>query len=417
MMNRLKFIALIQWSSRRMPSLPLTMACVTLTAWVWAGIAMGGDLITTGPLTLSPAGSINSAPKIVSSSWGDLYAVWESGDRDNSQILFSSGTMRGWTAPTVISRPGASNNRYPALILDASGALHAAWCEDDGTTSGIVLRTLSAGAWGEARLIRERRLFHCEYPDLAAGVDNGEGLAVVWQERYGSLSTVMGAAQLPGLPDFRVTALPGEAANGDFQLYPRLLPTPREGTAYWFTIEENQMRLQAAELDLTRGEWYDVAPVLAACAPLERLPLLFPPPTGALGALWIEELMLHDQIRLEVRETCEGLAIHGEMGESLREISPAIAVSQRDRVTLAWRATDAEGSVIKLAQVNTDSMLINGVVLSSSSPAQCVGSSQPSLAVDGFGIIHVVWISDPAAGGDGALRYAYGFWDDDFLLN
>lgn len=390
---------------------PVWLVCALLSLAALTSVSPATEFITSGPLTLSAPGSSSTSPAIVSSKWGDLYAVWESTQGGVTRIMFASGTLRGWSSPVAISRPGAPSSLHPVLAIDSTGALHTAWCEDNSTTSGILMRTLTSGAWGAPQLIRERRLFHCEYPSIALGVDNGDGLAIVWQERYGSLSGVMGAALLPGMTEFRISPLPAGAESGDFQIYPILLPTPREATTYWYSIEENQMRLHAAELDLTRGEWYDVDATLAPCAPLERLPLLFPPPTMALGALWVEESSpaQSSQIRLEVRDTCEGIAIAASSGELMQDVFPAIANIAPNDVMLAWRVMTPSGPAIKIATLDTDTLAVDASTFPPSAPDLSTGSSQPAIAVDGFGIMHLLWISDPSAGGDGGLRYSYGF--------
>jgi len=383
----------------------LAVAALLLFAALRPASAQPSDVpptVLVAPLTVGRAGVIYGNPIVAVSPGGEVTIVAESGSAGGRRLAVADLTPTGWgpMMPLDFSGPGDCCN--PSITYDSSGVLHVVWSEKQSGAYAIrYARRSPAGQWRDEGTLSVTPDRNCEFPQIA-----GDRSGRIWATWQAGVSTRYGIylAWRDGDASFTVRDITGP--RGDHHnLYPQLLPDSPY-LLVWYEEAGTDFRLQSA-VRTTRGTGFEiVAPLDFERLDANEFPWLFQAPSsGMLGAVWTDLIASRERVFIGYQGASsrgEGLVADTTAGGDA--VPPCSAVTIRENsVVIAWTSRLPLGSVVCVGRVDGVSRVGTSLVL----PAPPDGSySRPRLAVGGGRVVHCVWFSDAARGGNGGAYYA-----------
>jgi hypothetical protein len=348
------------------------------------------------------AGS-SSYPAIAVDPLDNLHVVWEEDISGNSEVYYKKSTDGGatWTGAKRLTWT-AGDSLQPAIAVDSGGALHVVWMDYTPGNPKIYYRKSSTGgdSWSSSRTLT---LTGGAAGSPAIAVDSFDNLHMSWNaatlegtDIFYKKSTDGGASWTPSQ---RLTWTPGisrdpalavgssanihvvweDNAPGNSDIYYR---KSGDGGASWSTVRR---------LTWTAGS--SISAVLAVA------------PSGALHVFWGDDTPGNDEIYAK-RSTDGGdnwtanQRLTWISGDSIR---PAAAVDSSGNLHLFW-ADAIFGSYDIYYKKST-----NGGATWSTIQRLTLNlgySSYPAVAVDSFGLLHLVW--HDTTPGNGEIFYKKG---------
>ncbi len=304
------------------------------------------------PRNISNNSSSSFEPDVAVGPDGTAHVVWQECCPNSYEIFYATRSPGGaWSTPVNISQSGTSDNS-PAIAVDPSGGVHVVWEQCCDYLYGLFYVTKPAGGQWSSR-VKLPSYYRAYDPDIA--VDGSGALHVVWRDDgYCNYATVY------------ASKAPGGAWSG---LTPLSSCT---NTANPTIAAEKGGTVHVAWQDSSPGNW--------------EIYHTTKPSGGSFGA---------------------PANVSNNNGTSL---SPSIAVGGGD-MHLVWTDYTSSGNGEILYSMHSGS----GGFTSPRNISATTGSSQsPSLAVDGEGAPHVLWMDCCHTGGDWDVLYTVrstlGIW-------
>jgi hypothetical protein len=197
-------------------------------------------------INISNAGQDGFEPKVVIAPNGTVIAIWTRSDGTNFRIQSSSRTPNGaWDVPQTVSDPGVSASG-PAIAVDPSGNVVAAWTQSDGTNLRITTAYRPAGGSFGASTVVSVAGFDASAPDVS--MDNSGNALVGWQRTDGTKLRVQTAIRSPGAGGaFGAITTLSDAGQDAFGLQVAAGPSvDANGTAIWTRSDGTNLRVQSA---------------------------------------------------------------------------------------------------------------------------------------------------------------------------
>jgi len=136
----------------------------------------------SGASLLESAAAATSNPKLAFDGWGNGLVVWAQGN-DLLAHRYDAATNTWGTQLVLASGPAAVNAL--SLSVDASGNAIVAWIQPDGTTNSTYVSryTLSSNTWSTAALLETSALAVDTDPDSVVTAMRGNQAVVIWGQR------------------------------------------------------------------------------------------------------------------------------------------------------------------------------------------------------------------------------------------
>jgi hypothetical protein len=142
------------------------------------------------------ADGIHSVRPVLSCDYnGQVFVTWFNIFNLDLDIYYTRSWNRGqdWLKADVISSDGSNESREPALAVDDSGNIDAAWTNYnlDTKVRDIVFRRAQYGLppWSEEITVSAGNALYPDYADIA--VDREGNIYIVWQQRFGDFDQIM----------------------------------------------------------------------------------------------------------------------------------------------------------------------------------------------------------------------------------
>jgi hypothetical protein len=198
-------------------------------------------------IDISAAGQDGFEPQVaVDPTNGDVVAVWTRSDGSNLRIETAQRTPNGaWSSPTQISDPGQSASS-PAISVDTSGNMLAAWTRFDGTNGRIQTAYRPSGGSFGAPVTVSATGGDANEPQVS--MDNTGKAIAVWIRFDGTKTRVQGAVRSAGVGGTfgGITTLspPGQDADR-----PQVAAGPNadaNGVVVWTRSDGTNLRVQSS---------------------------------------------------------------------------------------------------------------------------------------------------------------------------
>ncbi|MBX3729897.1 MAG: hypothetical protein KF858_11980 [Candidatus Sumerlaeia bacterium] len=319
---------------------------------------------------------------VVDAAGTEALVAWTSTIEGRSRVVAVRRVLNDWTFPYPVDDSLAGDCTDPVVRFTDSGRAGIAWIRSEGDEYALEY----APPGGFPREVA-RASVRMESPALA--FDAAGRAVLAWTEGSGGRFVVVVARETEEGRWERET-LSGSADAYD--IFPATFNAP-EHVVYWYGLGEMDFELRGAR----RGPdgWETFRPTSADFVPANRFPLLYDSRTAAgPGAVWVEplrggEIALAWDARFP--ETQPVLALPG--AEGVRQVEPD-ASSTTAAPAFVWREETAAGSQI-LVLTGEQTIRVTGFA----------HPSQPRLAADRDGGLHLVLVSDRAEGGTGRIYW------------
>jgi len=380
-------------------------AALALCLWLFAdhfALAQpsAAPVLLVSPVAIGNNGMPHRNPTIAVAPGGRATIVAESGPANARRLVLTDLSPTGWDPPSTLDFSGPGECCNPSITYDSSGTLHLVWSEKRGGTFAICYTRRSPdGKWLDKEILTAPPELNCEFPQVAS--DSSGRIWAAWQAgratRYGIY-----LAWYDSNSPFTIHDVTG--ANGDHHnLYPQLLPDSPY-LLLWYEEAGASFRLQSA-VGTASGTGLEIVP------PLEfdrldanQMPWLFQAPSGMLGGVWTD--LIGNRVRVFVG--FQGALSRGEglvadtMLSGDAAYPCAVAIGEQS-VVLAWTSRLPLGSLVCVGRVEGASRVDASLAL----PVLPDGSyCRPRLAAGATNVVHCVWFSDAARGGNGKIYYA-----------
>jgi len=352
------------------------------------------------PMRIGAEGRVYRNPSIAAAENGEVILVAEVGRGDHRRLAAATLGAIGWTDPVPLGFTGSGDCCNPAVAFDSSGTLHLVWSEKRGETYAIrYARRTPAGRWIDGGVLSRTPRLNCEFPQVAAD-RNGE-IWIAWQAgratRYGIY-----LARGDGLSSFSVLNMTGGNVT-HHNLYPQLFPDSPYPLV-WYEEVETDFRLRAAVPDPSTGRFSVVSPLDLDLLDTNQMPWLFQAPSGMLGAVWTDLVANRVRVLIGFQDpSSRGEGLVADTTDSGEAVQPCAAAVGDRTVALAWAGRRSEGSAVYVGRVDGISSVGQSLALYVSPEG---AFARPQLAVARGRVVHCVWFSDAARGGDGGIYYA-----------
>jgi hypothetical protein len=313
----------------------------------------------------------------------EALVAWTSMIEGRSRVVAVRRVLNDWTFPYPVDDSLVGDCTDPVVRFTDSGRAGIAWVRAEGNDLFALEYTPPGGFPREVA----RSSVRMESPALA--FDAAGRAVLAWTEGAGGRFVVVATRETEQGPWERQTL---SGSSDAYDIFPATFNST-EHAVYWYGLGEADFELRGAR----RGPagWEFFRPLSADFVPANRFPLLYDSRTAAgPGAVWVEplrggELALAWDARFP--ESQPVLALPGV--EGVRQVEPD-ASSTAAAPAFVWREETAAGSQI-LVLTGDQTIRVTGF----SHP------SQPRLAADGQGGLHLVLVSDRAEGGTGRVYW------------
>ena len=148
----------------------------------------------SAPQSISPVGANEFGwhPQLAAASSGDVTVVWYQSVPGGYEIRFARFTAGAWGASAVIPGSPDSGAAYPAVAVDASGIVTAAWYRGSTGANEVVASRFSGGAWSAVQQLSAAGL-DAFMPTVA--VDPSGSVMATWQQATGAGEYFVAAAR------------------------------------------------------------------------------------------------------------------------------------------------------------------------------------------------------------------------------
>lgn len=401
--------------------LKVTGLCLLLAASrpVLAQSSPRAPIVVISPTTIGKSETGYRNPALGVASDGTVTVIAEAGATNDRRLAVADLSAIGWTETTLLDFTGPGDCCNPSLAYDSSGTLHLAWSEKMGSTdilptipgsTGILpvngdayairyARRTAAGQWHDEGVISVTPQLDCEFPQLAG--DQSGRLWVVWQA---GRATRFGIYLAWWDGDTSLTVLDVTGEQGDHHnLYPQLFPDSPYPLV-WYEEAGTDFELRSAVPTVSGTGFEVIAPLEFERLDTNQMPWLFQAPSGMLGGVWTD--LIGERVRVLVgfqSPSSWGEGFVADLTVTGDAAQPCAMSLGEETVALAWTSRQAAGSALLVGGVEGSSRVGPSVVLALS-PDGYLG--QPRLAAGGGKLVHCVWFSDAARGGNGDLYYA-----------
>ncbi|MDK2972628.1 MAG: hypothetical protein PWP23_2383 [Candidatus Sumerlaeota bacterium] len=363
-----------------MPSKLLIASLVLPLAAASAAAQDGERAIAPGSLRMlsDPPGACQDP--VIDAVGDDAIVAWKSLYEGRSRIFAVRRINRDWTFPYPVDSSLDGDCLDPVVRFAPGGDPGIAWVRREGETSFLEF----APPAGFPATIAKSAL-RMESPSLdfdAAGTP-----VLAWTESEAGRYLVMTARRDAEGKWVRERASTSPDA---YDVFPQVFGTPVPSVC-WYTLGEQDFSLTGVEL--APGGWVPFAPPTSELVPANRFPLLYGTGTTP-GALWVEplsdgEIVVAWDPRFPASEPL--LPMPGATGA--RQLEPD-ASGGPGAPSFAWREEDSTGSDI--------------LVLHRETLARLEGfphPSQPRIAPNDSGGLHLIVVSDRTDGGTGQVYW------------
>lgn len=263
-------------------------------------------------------------------------------------------TALGWSLPAVVNDDGRGVVQFdPAITVDASGALHAAWLDfrDGAGVFGLYYSRRAAGAAGWTANQRVSDLVGpvCR-DDADIAVDRGGGAHVVWSD----YREVDPDVYISTLPAGGTAWSPPRRVNDDgtqtIQWSPAIAADGAGGVyVVWSDYRDGQSDIYAARRG-PDGAWQPSRRVNRDPAGVQERPAIAAAPSGEVFVAWADQR--DDAGDIYVARLAPGAADWGAPvrlntdAGTARQADPALGIDRTGAVTAAWHdERDGVGAV------------------------------------------------------------------------
>lgn len=361
---------------------------------------------------LESAGRKNVA---VSGNW--VAVAWED-NRDGKARCYAAlkkvGGSEGFQQEVRIS--GADEAFEPALVSLEDGNFAVAWEENDS----VWVRVLGVETLGAAIRLNGKE---AAQPSLAFA--QGKGLYAAWAERDGEYAAIRVAPLTYRRSPLQLLAGRGSAVDpaqlkGD-QAYPSVAVTPHAVVVAWedrrhghtlilYGISRDGSAFTAAK-QLNEAHGASLATNVGRGTGVMRV-VLSPYLEDGIAAAWADKrdflsgYDVYAGISPDVeRSFGPNEKVQDSLGDAIAQWHPAIAANRFGTVAAVWD-DDRDGTPdVWLSWRGKEGWSDNIPIPGAAGPGV---QSDPSIALDGQGNLHVVWIDKPDLNAPSRIRYAMG---------
>lgn len=199
-------------------------------------------------INISDPGQDGFEPQVVVAPDGTVTAVWTRSDGTNFRIQSANRTPNGpWSAAQTVSPAGMSASG-PALAVDSSGDVVAAWSQNDGTNLRINAAFQSPGpgqSFGAPTVVSDPG--H-DASNVSVSMDNSGNALTAWERSDGTNLRVQTATRSPGSSGSfgAITTLSDPGFDG-FNARAAAGPSvDANGVIVWTRSDGTNLRVQAA---------------------------------------------------------------------------------------------------------------------------------------------------------------------------
>ena len=340
--------------------------------------------IWTAPVDVSGSDATITAPAVAVDASGVVTAVWQYDDGSNYVVQAARFANGSWSRPVVLTTPGDTTFKEPAVAVDAAGVVTAVWVMGPLGSRVVQAARFSGGAWGAPVTLSSPA--DPETPQVAAG-PAGSAVAL-WVRSDGANYRVQGARYANGA----WSGATNVSVAGDDGTSPDVtMDSDGTATAVW---KEGPVfgRTPYAARSSAGGGW--TAPfALAGPDTGEPDPQVTSGPPGTATAAWTQ--IDSGVARVHVRSFSSGSMGPASTISSAEENAflPTITTGPDGVVTAAWVAVDAGGAR------NAEAARLSGGAWGA---PQALGGTSPAagpvqLGVDAAGAVTAEWLGESGA--------------------
>lgn len=321
---------------------------------------------------------------VVAARAGEAAAAWSALVEGRVRIIATRRTDDTWSAPFLLDESVEGDCSQPLIEYAPDGTAGIVWVQSVSEMGTLYYRTFDS-----APQIVSVAPIRVESPSLAYGED---GLPIVaWSEGGGGRFAVIVAQQRTSGAWTRTVLSVGLDA---YDILPYAFGG-RDLRVYWYGLDGQSFSLRTRQWD--GADWTPHASGLQHILPANRLPYLYDTQTTlGPGAVWVEP-MAGGEVALtaDPRHPAE-LPVQPLPGATdARQLEPD-ATSNPRVASFAWREETAAGSDLLVLRDN-QLFRVTGIP----------HMTQPRLADDGEGGLHLVFVSDPVEGGTGRVYWTH----------
>ena len=350
----------------------------------------------SSPQNISTTPGFSENPQLAVDQGGSVHVVWEDTTPGNYEIFYARRSSDGtWSSPQDISN-NPCDSRHPQLAVDESGAVHVVW--DEYILSGYDYYDIyyagqgSDGTWSSPQNISNNP-GGSVYPQLV--VDKEGAVHVVWKDHIGQYTDIFYARRssdgtwsspqnisntpsISGLIDQQLLAVDRGSVHVVWQddvgppWHTEIFHAKRSSDGTWSSPQ-----------NVSNNPGYSGTPQLA----IDEI--------GAVHLVWNDLDQNGWRVILYARRSSDGTwsspqNISSTPGPSE---SPRLAVDGGGTVHLVWQDSIPGNDEIFYAKRSSDGTWSSPQNISNNPGSNSLAPGL-QLAVDGGGVVHVVWQDD-----------------------
>lgn len=342
----------------------------------------------------------NTNVKISAAADGRIFVVWQGMVNKRYHIFFREKVGRSWLAPVLIDDVANNDDFDPALFVDERSNPHVVWVSKTDELQEIHYAHRLGSDWIFEPPVRTSRDLNLELPTIA--VDATGKPFIVWQEGKGTGYSIWSAVENT-TGNFDVLPVSKPMSN-HYNIYPQLFITNLSPLVLWYETREEGFVLRASVFIKDARRWVDYPLENIESIPANRLPIVYSTREGKLFALWYDNINGEDHILVAKTDDSElrnGLII--DDGTTHNNAVPDGTLTAPNVLYVCWKADmETVFSQIFLTKI-VDGKPGKSLLISDGAKNYY---TNPNLAVNKNGEVHVVWFSNASEGGDGSIYYA-----------